>query len=77
MRGSNDLVWVGRAANIAAKLCSIREAGYPSWISESVFNALGKDVKYASDGVTNMWGKRVWKPQAMVVYRSGYYWAAS
>lgn len=28
IRGSNDLVWVGRAANYAAKLCALREALY-------------------------------------------------
>lgn len=30
IRGSNDLVWVGRAANYAAKLCSLREGYYAS-----------------------------------------------
>ena len=27
IRGSNDLVWVGRAANYAAKLCDLRDEG--------------------------------------------------
>lgn len=31
IRGSNDLVWVGSAPNIAAKLCTLR-SGFPSWI---------------------------------------------
>jgi len=40
IRGANDLVWVGRAANYAAKLCALREANYSSYITESVFNSL-------------------------------------
>jgi adenylate cyclase len=37
-RGSNDLVWVGRAPNLAAKLSEIRESPYNSYISEDVFS---------------------------------------
>ena len=33
IRGSNDLVWVGRAANYAAKLCSLRDEGYSTFIT--------------------------------------------
>ncbi|MBD8479762.1 adenylate/guanylate cyclase domain-containing protein [Microbacterium sp. CFBP 8794] len=48
IRGSNDLVWVGNAANIAAKLAAL-DKGYPSYITSEVFNALPNDAKFATD----------------------------
>lgn len=73
VRGSNDLVWVGRAANIAAKLCSLRRGNYASWATASTYNAMSKDVKYARDGVTSMWEARTWNEQSLTVYCSTYY----
>lgn len=49
IRGSNDLVWVGRAANYAAKLCSF-EPDYPSRLTEAVYRKLNKSVKFGEDG---------------------------
>lgn len=71
VRGSNDLVWVGRAANYAAKLCTVREDGYPSWITGDVFDALAAEMK-ASNG-RPMWEERSWKVLASPrVYRSNW-----
>jgi class 3 adenylate cyclase len=53
VRGANDLVWVGRAANYAAKLSALR-VGCPTIISASVHELLHKTSKYAADG-RNMW----------------------
>ena len=53
IRGSNDLVWVGRSANYAAKLCSL-SPDYPSRITETVYNKLNKSAKYSNDG-SLMW----------------------
>lgn len=53
VRGSNDLVWVGRAANYAAKMAALPPK-YSTYISEGVYNVLGKSSKYANDG-RNMW----------------------
>src|ERR1700746_2791062 len=39
IRNNNDLVWVGRAPNVAAKLSAIRE-GYATYITKTVFNAM-------------------------------------
>ncbi len=39
-RGSNDLVWIGRAPNLAAYLSSIRKLGSRSYISREVFRGL-------------------------------------
>jgi|ERR1035437_832841 class 3 adenylate cyclase len=41
-RTSNDLVWVGKAANFAAKLSQIREPLKSTWITEEVFNYLNE-----------------------------------
>ena len=49
IRGSNDLVWVGRAANYAAKLCSL-SSDYPSRLTASVYNMLNDSVKYSNNG---------------------------
>ena len=51
VRGYNDLVWVGRAANYAAKLTSLQ--GQSIWITEDVYNKLNEDAKFSS-GI-NMW----------------------
>jgi class 3 adenylate cyclase len=72
IRGSNDLVWVGPAANYAAKLCQLREGNYSTWISKNVFNNLNASAKYSNEQL--MWEKRIWKPGQETVYRSSYWW---
>ena len=52
VRGDNDLVWVGRAANYAAKLSDAN--GAPSQITADVYKRLNQASKYSSDG-RNMW----------------------
>jgi len=56
VRGNNDLVWIGRAANYAAKLTSLPEK--PLWITKAVYDMISNDVK-SSNG-RNMWEKRFW-----------------
>lgn len=73
IRGSNDLVWVGRAANYAAKLCSLRSGPNVSWITEDVFNAMDNTVKY-SEG-RSMWEKKVWNEFNIYVYSSNWWWS--
>ena len=76
IRGSNDLVWVGTAANLAAKLCALRTDNYASWITRAVYDKLRADVKM--DGEKDMWEQRLWTAQDnMTIYRSSYSWAAS
>lgn len=73
IRGSNDLVWVGRAANYAAKLCSL-SADYPSRLTEAVYNKLPESVKYADDG-RSMWEPATWTDMnGMRIYRSTWRW---
>ena len=51
-RGANDLVWVGRAANYAAKLSA--RSGPPTQITSEVYNLLNKNSKFSENG-KNMW----------------------
>lgn len=68
VRGYNDLVWIGRAANYAAKLTNLSEK--PLWITKAVYDVMHKDVKYSSDG-KSMWEKRSWTAMNdMEIYRS-------
>jgi class 3 adenylate cyclase len=76
IRGSNDLVWVGTAANLAAKLCGLRSGNYASWITKTVYDRMNDDVKMNGD--KNMWEPRSWTAQGdMTIYRSHFFWAAS
>ena len=71
IRGSNDLVWVGRAANYAAKLCSL-SADHPSRLTKTVYDKLNESAKYADDQKTPMWKETTWN--GMTIYRSTWWW---
>jgi class 3 adenylate cyclase len=67
-RGANDLVWVGRAANYAAKLSSLPD-NYASRITSDVFNQLAAEVKYKND--ICIWDEARWTDMGnMTIYRS-------
>jgi class 3 adenylate cyclase len=71
VRGDNDLVWIGRAANYAAKLTTLSEK--PIWITKSVYDCMHEDVKL-SKGV-NMWESRTWTSMKnLPIYCSTYRW---
>lgn len=72
VKGDNDLVWVGRAANYAAKLCSLSEK--PLWITKAVYDVMQKDVKFLNSNP--MWEARTWTPMnKMQIYCSTYRWS--
>ena len=56
---NNDLVWVGRAPNVAAKLSALRESPYHSFITPAVYIDMGDDARYSPDNLL-MWSKRSW-----------------
>jgi class 3 adenylate cyclase len=73
VRNDNDLVWVGRAANYAAKLSAVKE-GFATYITDSVYGNMHDKVKYALGG-EDMWESRNWTTMnKMTIYRSNYYW---
>ncbi len=76
VRGSNDLIWIGRAANLAAKLSDLREAPYQSFITAAVYNRLNDSSKYGGAETKNMWQKRSWQfwGDSISVYRSSWHW---
>lgn len=73
VRGDNDLVWVGRAANYAAKLTTL-SSDYPTWITKNVFDKLSGSSKTSGDG-RDMWEARSWTSMnKMTIYRSTWSW---
>jgi class 3 adenylate cyclase len=70
IRGANDLVWVGPAANYAAKLSSLSEKPYATYISAAIYNNMNDSVKFTNG--TDMWERRSWRGKT--VYRSSWYW---
>lgn len=73
IRGSNDLVWVGRAANYAAKLCSLREKYYFSFITEDVYKVMNDSVKYGGEKKECMWEQTTWGEYGITIYRSSWW----
>jgi adenylate cyclase len=78
IRNNNDLVWVGRAPNIAAKLSGIREPGYSTYISETVFDSMLDSGKLGGSPSRLMWERRQWSSGVAfgvpIVYRSSWHW---
>jgi class 3 adenylate cyclase len=71
VRGANDLVWVGRAANYAAKLATLPHE-YPTWITEEVYNAMNESVKFTNGQA--MWEAMDWNAMSKKrIYRSNWY----
>jgi len=74
VRNNSDLVWVGRAPNLAAKLSALRDGLKRTWITGDVYDKLQEKSKF-SKGV-DMWEKRSWTPQnKMRIYCSSYTWS--
>jgi adenylate cyclase len=78
IRNNNDLVWVGRAPNIAAKLSGIREEGYSTYITKAVFDVMVDSSKFGGDLMRLMWESRTWSVGNEFgvghVYRSNWRW---
>nr|WP_281720195.1 adenylate/guanylate cyclase domain-containing protein [Nitrosomonas nitrosa] len=72
IRDNNDLVWVGRAPNVAAKLSDRTDAA--SYISPQVYNAMLESSKISSDG-SPMWKRFSWPGGPIeAFYRSDWTW---
>lgn len=71
--GANDIVWVGEAANIAAKLTNVSDDSYPIYITKKVFDSLNSSV------VKNESGSLMWQDVNELrfgrqVYKSNWWW---
>lgn len=76
VRGSNDIIWIERAPNLAAKLSDLRESPYQTFITERVYNKLNDSSKFGGKEKKNMWERRSWKflGESISVYRSSWHW---
>lgn len=74
-RGDNDLIWIGRAPNLAAKMSDLRDAPYHTYITATVYNMLNKSSQYDGNE-QDMWKKCTWTflGDKITVYRSSYHW---
>ena len=69
VKNDDDLVWVGRAANYAAKLCSLN-GKHSTYITRAVFQKMDNSMKYGKDG-SLVWSKDHWeKRNKMIIYGS-------
>lgn len=72
VRGGNDIVWVGRAANYAAKLTEIN-AIERTWITKDVYDNLNDGSKYGNG--KDMWKLYTWTTQGnQPIYGSTWWW---
>lgn len=75
IRNSNDLVWIGKAANHAAKLSALSPST-PTWITDKVYDVMLDTAKFSNG--KNMWQRRKWEQQNnRRVYCSTYWWSLS
>jgi len=72
IRGSNDLVWVGRAANYAAKLAVLSHT-HPTYITGNVYSVMLDEVKFTSGRA--MWEEVMWN--GVAIYRSNWRWGSA
>ncbi|GAA3902501.1 adenylate/guanylate cyclase domain-containing protein [Streptomyces lannensis] len=76
VRDSSDLVSIGRAPNVAAKLSDIRETvQYRTYITAAVYKLLSEETKLSK-------GRDMWEARGadvggehMTIYRSNYWWS--
>lgn len=72
VRGAKDLVWVGNAANIAAKLASLPHS-YPTYITDRVYGLILDEVKFTNGQA--MWEERKWSGyDSSTIYGSTWSW---
>jgi class 3 adenylate cyclase len=74
VRGGNDLVWIGRAANYAAKLTTSRN-DYQTWLTTHAFNRLNDEAKFGGNPRQLMWKTFKWTcMNDQTVYGSSWTW---
>ena len=75
IRDNSDLVWVGTAANHAAKLNNL-SSEFATWITDRVFDRLADDAKFGGSPRRLMWEKRSWTAMnGATIYCSDWTWS--
>lgn len=73
MRGSNDLIWIGRAPGIAAKISDIRDS-HKSLMTSDVFAVLHESARRGGSPAREMWTERRDKYEGLTIYGSEWTW---
>ncbi|KAB8198104.1 hypothetical protein FKV24_003775 [Lysobacter maris] len=77
IRAHNDLVWIGRAPNIAAKLANVRDR-HQTIITKDVFDIMLDGAKFGGALRQPMWEARTWTEAPVAdlrnVYSSDWWW---
>jgi len=71
IRNNNDLVWVGSAANHAARMNTL-SSDIATRITPAVYKKLNEKSKFGGDPKHNMWTSADWNGQT--IYRSSWTW---
>ncbi|MFS8047022.1 adenylate/guanylate cyclase domain-containing protein [Rhizobium sp. BR 314] len=75
VRGDNDIVWVGRAANYAAKLTEIKQAER-TWITKDVYDRMAEEAKIGGNPKQDMWKRYKWSEHdGSTIYGSTWRWS--
>lgn len=74
VRGDNDIVWVGRAANYAAKLTEL-DMPERTWATEAAYNQMLDSAKLGGNPKQNMWKRYTWTANGnQTIYGSTWQW---
>lgn len=74
VRNDSDIVWVGRAPNLGAKLSGMK-SGYRTYVTGTVYDKLSTNVKNSGNPSKSMWDERSWTDQnKMRIFRSNWTW---
>ena len=74
IRGTNDLVWVGNAANRAAKMAALATS-FPTYITADVYKVLNQASKIGGTPPKDMWTDLGTTALGHRIYGSTYWWS--
>lgn len=74
IRGSNDLVWVGNAANNAAKMAAL-DRGFSTYITSSVYNSVDEPGRLGGTPRRDMWTALGSGDLGYQIYGSRWHWS--
>lgn len=75
VRGDNDIVWVGRAANYAAKLTELKMTE-KTFATENAYNHMLDEAKFGGSPRRAMWTPYLWSQHNnQKIYASSWWWS--
>jgi class 3 adenylate cyclase len=75
VRGENDIVWIGRAANYAAKLTDLGNMAESTFITNDVFKWLLDEAKFGGNPKQIMWKDYKWtENDNSLIHGSTWWW---